>query len=260
MDVKFYLVTIISLFIAIYSWRMPSSEINNRFGIRCKWSMHNINTWKRSNIVAAILINFCTVFTIVSGVFIDKNLAFPVFITSLIVATVMSLLYSYIFYLSEINKLDVRKSFGFYCLILFTLSTLVYVFLYFWGLNTFKKEIVVHCSNGTPDSFMTINQLFFNEFIYIILIPNAFVLLVSYFFNFLLKFKKGTILTSNILFASLTILLAIITSLHIYLRECNSILITYLPTILSIILSLLFVSYFTYILFIFYDRFFSKKQ
>ena len=262
MDVKFYLVTIISLFIAIYSWRMPSSEINNRFGIRCKWSMYNSNTWKKSNWVATILINLCSIFIIAAGFCVEQKSIFSIFISAYIITTILSLFFAFVFYKSEVSTTPLKQNEAFYVVILLTTLILTYGILYIIGLYSFHNELIAtHFNkNEIPDSFMSINSLFGIQITYMAYILCVSVT-VSTVLSFLCRFnKENLIFTSNVLLLSEILLLNTACIFFIYSYALNLTCLKYISYVLSLIFTFLWMYYVLYIIKIILNKIFFRHE
>ena len=85
MGIESYLILSVSIIIAIISIIMPFTHINRKFGVRTKWSIYNNQTWYYSNIIGSIILKVA-------------------FISSIIAAGVLSVLFSYFVYIYVIHK------------------------------------------------------------------------------------------------------------------------------------------------------------
>lgn len=103
MKIEAYLIFLVSVIIAIASIIMPFTHINKKFGVRTKWSMHNKNTWYYSNLMGAIFMLTASGITIFSF-FYFPNILKLIFIFSIVIAAILSVILSYCIYIYEIRK------------------------------------------------------------------------------------------------------------------------------------------------------------
>ena len=259
---KLYLIIFAALFVAIYSWKMPFIGINNKFGLRCKWSMYNSNTWKKSNWVATILINLCSIFVIAAGFCVEHKSIFSIFISAYIITTILSLFFAFVFYKSEVSTTPLKQNEAFYAVILLTTLILTYGILYIIGLYSFDNELIAtHFNkNEIPDGFMSINSLFSIQITYMAYILCVSVT-VSTVLSFLCKFnKENLIFTSNVLLLSGILLLNTACIFFIYSYALNLTCLKYIFYVLSLIFTLLWMYYMLYIIKIILNRIFFRHE
>ncbi len=103
MEIENRLILVVSIIIAIASIIMPFTHINKKFGVRTKWSMYNKNTWFYSNLIGSIFMLIASGITIFSFFFFPSVLK-VIFISSIIIAAILSALFSYFAYMFEVHK------------------------------------------------------------------------------------------------------------------------------------------------------------
>ena len=103
MKIEPYLILTVSVIIAILSLIMPFTKINKKFGVRTKWSMYNTKTWYYSNLLGAVFF-LCSSGVTFLSFYCYPNILKVVFISSICVAGILSVLFSYFIYNYEIHK------------------------------------------------------------------------------------------------------------------------------------------------------------
>lgn len=103
METEVYLILIVSIVVALVALPMPFTRINKKFGVRTKWSMLNNKTWFYSNLLGAVFLVSSTLATIFAFYYYPSILK-VVFISSICVAGVLSVLFSYLIYVLETDK------------------------------------------------------------------------------------------------------------------------------------------------------------
>ena len=83
---------------------MPKTKMNRVAGVRVSWSMYNDTTWMKSNRLGAVAMIIVGVLTIITTVFTKSSIAVIMLIIYLLVATVITLIYSYKVYKKELDK------------------------------------------------------------------------------------------------------------------------------------------------------------
>ena len=78
--------------------------MNRVAGVRVSWSMYNYTTWMKSNRLGAVAMIIVGVLTIITTVFTKSSIAVIMLIIYLLVATVITLIYSYKVYKKELDK------------------------------------------------------------------------------------------------------------------------------------------------------------
>ena len=103
MKAEVYLILIVSVVVALVALAMPFTHINKKFGVRTKWSMLNNKTWFYSNLLGAVFLVCATLATIFTFFYYPSILK-AVFISSICIAGVLSVLFSYLIYVLETRK------------------------------------------------------------------------------------------------------------------------------------------------------------
>ncbi len=83
---------------------MPKAKKNAVVGLRTVWSMHNDNTWRKSNRCGAICIIVAGVLTIIISAFATGIVSTVCMLVLLLIASVVSVIYSKKVYDSELRK------------------------------------------------------------------------------------------------------------------------------------------------------------
>ena len=83
---------------------MTKAKKNSVVGVRTVWSMHNDNTWRKSNRFGAICIIVTGLLTIVTTVYTSGMTGTIFMLIYLLLATVVAVIYSKKVYDKEINK------------------------------------------------------------------------------------------------------------------------------------------------------------
>ena len=73
---------------------MSKAKRNTLVGLRTTWSLYNDNTWRKSNLFAAILIIIAGLLTIVTTVFANGNLSTVFMLVYILIAALISIAYS----------------------------------------------------------------------------------------------------------------------------------------------------------------------
>lgn len=73
---------------------MTKAKKNAVVGIRTVWSMHNDNTWRKSNRVGAICVIAAGLLTIITSVFVNGNVSTILLLVYILLAAVIAVVYS----------------------------------------------------------------------------------------------------------------------------------------------------------------------
>ena len=85
---------------------MPRTRTNSFIGFRCKWTMYNDNTWRKSNLFAGIVMMIMGVLLVVEGFIFKGVVAALIMIVLLVVFIPMLMIYAYRIYVKEKMKND----------------------------------------------------------------------------------------------------------------------------------------------------------
>lgn len=91
------------LFIVLGNF-IPKSKRNSTVGFRVEWSMYNDITWMKSNRFCAVAFILVGLLTIVTTVFVNSITAVILMLGYLLVAVVITLIYSHKVYSAEVSK------------------------------------------------------------------------------------------------------------------------------------------------------------
>ena len=91
------------LMIVVLGNYMTKTKINSTVGLRTVWSMHNDNTWRKSNRFAAIAFIIAGLLTIITTVFASGMLSTVGLLVYIIIAAIVSVIYSKIVYDQEVK-------------------------------------------------------------------------------------------------------------------------------------------------------------
>ena len=91
------------LMIVVLGNYMTKTKINSAVGLRTVWSMHNDNTWRKSNRFAAITFIIAGLLTIITTVFASGMLSTVGLLVYIIIAAIASVIYSKIVYDQEVK-------------------------------------------------------------------------------------------------------------------------------------------------------------
>ncbi|MCR5545449.1 MAG: SdpI family protein [Lachnospiraceae bacterium] len=84
---------------------MTKTRINSTVGVRISWSMYNDNTWRKSNRCGGILIMVAGVLSIITAFAMENSFASSMTcVLYLVLASVLTLVYSHRVYKAEIEK------------------------------------------------------------------------------------------------------------------------------------------------------------
>ena len=83
---------------------MPRTRTNSLIGFRCKWTMYNENTWRKSNLFAGIVMMVLGILIAVENLVFDDLTAAIIMIALLIVSIVTMSVYAYVVYQKEKNN------------------------------------------------------------------------------------------------------------------------------------------------------------
>lgn len=92
-----------TMFIVIGNY-LTKSRINSTVGLRTVWSMYNDTTWRKSNRICAISLMAAGLLTIVTTVFASGAVSTVLLLVYILLATIVSCVYSKKVYDQEINK------------------------------------------------------------------------------------------------------------------------------------------------------------
>lgn len=73
---------------------MTKANKNSVVGVRTVWSMHNDNTWRKSNLIGAICIICAGLLTIITTVFANGIISIILMLVYIILASVIAVIYS----------------------------------------------------------------------------------------------------------------------------------------------------------------------
>lgn len=73
---------------------MTKAKKNSVVGVRTVWSMHNDNTWRKSNLIGAICIICAGLLTIITTVFANGIISTILMLVYIILASVIAVIYS----------------------------------------------------------------------------------------------------------------------------------------------------------------------
>ena len=85
---------------------MPRTRTNSFIGFRCKWTMYNDNTWRKSNLFTGIVMMIMGVLLVVEGFIFKGVVAALIMIVLLVVFIPMLMIYAYRIYVKEKMKND----------------------------------------------------------------------------------------------------------------------------------------------------------
>lgn len=85
---------------------MPRTRTNSFIGFRCKWTMYNDNTWRKSNLFTGIVMMIMGVLLVVEGFIFQGVVAALIMIVLLVVFIPMLMIYAYRIYVKEKMKND----------------------------------------------------------------------------------------------------------------------------------------------------------
>ena len=107
-DLDFVKITVILMGVAfiVFGNFMPKTRMNSVVGFRCKWTMFNDYTWKKSNYFSAIAMIIFGIITLVVGVIFDGFIGMIIMLCLLAVYVIISLAYAYVIYKKEKERLD----------------------------------------------------------------------------------------------------------------------------------------------------------
>lgn len=91
------------LMIVVLGNYMTKTKKNSAVGLRTVWSMHNDNTWRKSNRFAAITFIIAGLLTIVTTVFANGMMSTVGLLVYIVIAAIVSVIYSKIVYDQEIE-------------------------------------------------------------------------------------------------------------------------------------------------------------
>ena len=100
---QLYVVLAVVVLVLILSAVMAFVPRNQYFGVRCKWSMYNENTWKRSDILGAIATGYACILTIPFALMWQHHSA-KIFSAFIVIAAIVSIFGAYFFYKQEVRK------------------------------------------------------------------------------------------------------------------------------------------------------------
>lgn len=83
---------------------MTKAKKNSVVGVRTVWSMHNDNTWRKSNLIGAICMICAGLLTIITAVFVNGTISTILMLVYLILASVIAVIYSRIEFDMERKK------------------------------------------------------------------------------------------------------------------------------------------------------------
>ncbi len=83
---------------------MTKAKMNSTVGLRTVWSMHNDNTWRKSNRFAAIALMIAGLLTVVTTVFVNTVMSTVFMLVYIVFMTIVSVAYSHKVYNQEIAK------------------------------------------------------------------------------------------------------------------------------------------------------------
>ena len=83
---------------------MPRTRTNSFIGFRCKWTMYNDNTWRKSNLFTGIVMMIMGVLLVVEGFIFKGVVAALIMIVLLVVFIPMLMIYAYRIYVKEKMK------------------------------------------------------------------------------------------------------------------------------------------------------------
>lgn len=74
---------------------IPKSRMNSVFGVRTKWSMHNEETWTRSNRFGGIVLVVTGIAIVFSSLLLKQSALFIVNVSLMILSSIVILVYTY---------------------------------------------------------------------------------------------------------------------------------------------------------------------
>jgi uncharacterized membrane protein len=80
---------------------MPKTRANSLIGFRCRWTMYNEATWRKSNLFAGICGMICGVISIVLALIFDGFVAVMIWFAIMLCASAIMLVYAYNVYKKE---------------------------------------------------------------------------------------------------------------------------------------------------------------
>ena len=83
---------------------MPRTRVNSLIGFRCKWTMYNEKTWRKSNLFAGTLMMILGVLIAVENLIFEGLTAAIIMIGLLVVSIVIMSVYAYVVYKEEKNN------------------------------------------------------------------------------------------------------------------------------------------------------------
>ena len=82
---------------------MPKTRANSFLGFRCKWTMYNENTWRKSNLFCGIVMMIMGVLLVVEGLIFKGVIVALIMIGLLVVCIPTLMIYAYRIYVKEKN-------------------------------------------------------------------------------------------------------------------------------------------------------------
>ena len=83
---------------------MPRTRTNSLIGFRCKWTMYNENSWRKSNLFAGIVMMVLGILIALENIIFSGIVAAMIMIGLLIVSIVIMSVYAYVVYKKEKNN------------------------------------------------------------------------------------------------------------------------------------------------------------
>ena len=94
----------LGIFYIILGNFMPKTRINGLVGFRCKWTMYNDVTWKKSNYFGAVGMMILGFLTVIAGIAFDGISGIAVMLALLTAFIIVILIYAFKVYKKEIAK------------------------------------------------------------------------------------------------------------------------------------------------------------
>lgn len=95
---------LMGIFIMALGMLLPKSKINSTFGIRTVWSTDSEEAWALSNRAGAVIFVIAGLLTVIEAIVFGKMLSTAIMIVIVIVAAILSVVYSYIAYKKTKNN------------------------------------------------------------------------------------------------------------------------------------------------------------
>ncbi len=97
---------LIGVMLIILGNYMPKTKKNHMAGVRVSWSMYNDTTWVKSNRFGGVAMMIAGLSIIITTVFVRSAVAVVLLLAYILVAAVITLIYSHKVYKAELSKND----------------------------------------------------------------------------------------------------------------------------------------------------------